>query len=99
MNLYGSYNNNLSKNINQGYVNRPQDNSGQSFNFENGVENHIYKVGVDYYINDRHTLSVFTSQTQSRPEDLGKSILVYQNNASNNQTQIWNIDEKNAAQQ
>lgn len=99
MNLYGSYNNNLSKNINQGYVNRPQDNSGQSFNFESGVENHIYKIGVDYYINDHHTLSVFTSQTQSRPEDLGESILVYQNNAANNQTQVWNIDEKNAAQQ
>ncbi len=99
VNLYGSYSNNLSKNINQGYINRPSNNSSQSFKFENGVENHLYKIGLDYYINDRHTLSVFTSQTQSKPEDLGTSVLVYQNNASNNQTQIWNIDEKNAAQQ
>ena len=99
INLYGSYSNNLSKNLNQGQVNRPTNNSGQSFKFEDGVENHLYKIGVDYYINEQHTLSVFTSQTQARPENLGESYLVYQNNSSNNQTQIWTIDETNHAQQ
>ncbi|MDA1177059.1 MAG: TonB-dependent receptor, partial [Bacteroidetes bacterium] len=99
VNLYGSYSNNLAKNINQGFINRPLNQSNQSFEFENGVENHLYKIGLDYYINDRHTLSVFTSQTQSRPGFLGESVLVYQNNASFNQTQIWDMNEKNATQQ
>lgn len=98
-NLYGSYSNNIAKNINEGFVQRPLNNSDQSFEFLDDSENHLYKIGVDYYLNDKHTISFFTTQNQSIPKNLGSSVVIYQEDSSNNQTQIWNTIDNNFAQQ
>ena len=61
-NFYGSYGNNIGKYDNFGYINQLNDNSRQDFNFYNNNKSHLFKVGVDYYLNDNNTLSFFTNQ-------------------------------------
>ncbi|HLV63784.1 outer membrane beta-barrel family protein [Galbibacter sp.] len=69
-NLYGSYGNNIGKYTNDGIIERFDDptstgfneNQLQLLNFFNNAKSHLYKVGVDYFINEKNTFSVFTNQ-------------------------------------
>ena len=61
-NFFGNYSNNINRNQNYGNVNRSGDGSGQFFNFFDKGQSHLYKVGLDYYLNDKNTLSFFTNQ-------------------------------------
>ena len=61
-NLYGNYGNNIGKSSNYGTIERLNDNSLQSFNFGNNNKSHLYKVGLDFYMNDNNTVSFFTNQ-------------------------------------
>ena len=88
-NVYANYSNNISENRNHGVIQRPENNSKQLFKFNNDNKNHLIKFGVDYYINDKHTLSVFTNQNQSNSKNNGESNAIYANNNSLNQTQLW----------
>ena len=88
-NVFANYSNNISKNINHGIVQRPENNSEQLFAFTNNSQNNLVKFGLDYYINDKQTVSVFTNQNKSVAEDTGETNAIYANNASFNQTQLW----------
>ena len=88
-NVFANYSNNISKNINHGIVQRPENNSEQLFAFTNNSQNNLVKFGLDYYINDKQTVSVFTNQNKSVVEDSGETNAIYANNASFNQTQLW----------
>jgi len=88
-NVFANYSNNISKNINHGIVQRPENNSEQLFAFTNNSQNNLVKFGLDYYINDKQTVSVFTNQNKSVAEDSGETNAIYANNASFNQTQLW----------
>ncbi len=61
-NLYGNYGNNIGKSANYGSIERLDDNSVQSFDFFNNNKSHLYKVGLDFYMNDNNTVSFFTNQ-------------------------------------
>jgi len=61
-NFYGSYSNNISKNYNYGNIYRIEQDINQSFNILDNSKSHLFKVGVDFYLNDQHTISVFTNQ-------------------------------------
>lgn len=61
-NFYGSYNNNISKNYNYGNIYRIEQDINQAFNILDDNQSHLFKVGVDFYLNDKHTISVFTNQ-------------------------------------
>ncbi|WP_299397110.1 outer membrane beta-barrel family protein [uncultured Gelidibacter sp.] len=61
-NLYGNYGNNIGNSINYGKIDRPDDNSQQTFEFSNNNKSHLYKFGVDFYADDNNTISVFTNQ-------------------------------------
>lgn len=61
-NFYGSYSNNISKNYNYGNIYRVEQDINQSFNILDNNKSHLFKVGVDFYLNDKHTISVFTNQ-------------------------------------
>ena len=49
----------------------------------------MVKFGLDYYINDKNTLSVFTSLNTSNSKTNGESNAIYANDNSLNQTQLW----------
>ncbi|MEP2937086.1 MAG: outer membrane beta-barrel family protein [Gilvibacter sp.] len=61
-NFYGSYGGNYSKNRNFGNVFRPAVDIDQKFRFLDDSRSNLFKVGVDFYLNDKNTLSVFTNQ-------------------------------------
>ncbi|BAO76727.1 outer membrane beta-barrel family protein [Winogradskyella sp. PG-2] len=61
-NLYGSYSNNISKNYNYGKINRVEQQIDQRFNILDNNKSHLFKIGLDYYLNDKNIISVFTNQ-------------------------------------
>jgi iron complex outermembrane recepter protein len=61
-NLYGNYSNNISKNVNYGFVDRVEQNTLQNIDLLSDNKSHVFKVGLDFYLNDKNTLSVFTNQ-------------------------------------
>ena len=83
-NVFGNYSNNISKNDNHGNINRPNDFSEQLFAFSDDRESHIFKVGMDVYINDKNTVSVFTSQNPANSGMDGTTRTFYDKDPSKN---------------
>ncbi|OIQ30692.1 MAG: TonB-dependent receptor [Bacteroidetes bacterium MedPE-SWsnd-G2] len=94
-NLYGNYGNNISKNVNQGNIFRPESNSEQFFNSLDNRKNHLYKLGLDVYINDKNTVSFFTNQNISNSKSNSISRVLYYDDAAFNQTQNFNNENDN----
>ncbi|WP_445732289.1 TonB-dependent receptor domain-containing protein [Mariniflexile sp.] len=98
-NFYGSYSNNISKNRNVGDISRPENSSEQFFKFLDKRQSHLYKVGVDYYLNDKNTLSIFTTQNQSESSNDSETQALFYNNPSFNQSQTAFSNNDNQASQ
>lgn len=99
-NIYGNYSNNISINANHGNINRTQDLSEQYFNFDDDRESHIVKVGLDVYLNDKNTLSVFTSQNPATNGTIGRTKTVsYNDNTKSNAYQIFDSNNNNDSEQ
>jgi len=64
VNIYGNYGYTTGKRENKGYKDSFQEdfNNHALFNFGNDNTSHLIKAGVDYYINDKNTLSFYTTQ-------------------------------------
>ncbi len=88
-NLYGSWGNNVSKNERNGNVNRSNDNSQQLFQFLESRKSNLFKIGMDYYLNEKNTLSVFTNQNIYDGNTNGLTQIIYDNPAFN-QNQLFN---------
>jgi hypothetical protein len=85
-NFYGNYGNNIGKSVNYGTIERTDDDDYlQVFNFGNNNKSHLYKFGVDYYLNDNNTLSVFTNQNTYDGKGSGKTDVVFSNEPTQNQ--------------
>lgn len=78
-NLYGNYGNNTGKHTNYGTVERLDDQSLQSFEFFNNNKSHLYKVGLDFYMDDNNTISFFTNQNIYDGKGNGSTGILYQN--------------------
>ena len=98
-NFFGNYSNNISKNRNRGNVFRPENNSEQLFRFLDKRENHQFKLGVDFYLNDKNTISVFTNQNVSDNSTIGRTTAFFYNDMSFNQDQIFTNVGDNSSQQ
>ena len=64
VNFFSTYGNNFGKKFNMGVISRLDDNSKQIFDIRNNDKSHLLKFGMDYYINDKNTLSVYTNQNK-----------------------------------
>lgn len=62
VNFYGSYGNRFGKGVTNGFINRTIERTGQDILSIADRTSHLFKFGMDYYINDRNTLSVYTNQ-------------------------------------
>jgi iron complex outermembrane recepter protein len=91
-NIYANYSNNISENKNHGLIQRIGNNSKQLFKFNDDNKNHLLKFGVDYYINDKHTLSVFTSQNKTNSKNDGESNAIFLNDPLFDETQLLLVD-------
>lgn len=99
LNFYGSYGNNISNNRNTGLLTQTESDVSQTFNFLDERNSHLFKIGVDYYINDQHTLSFFTNQNVFDGGTLGRTETFFENDPSNDLSQTFdNVNENNSQQ-
>ena len=96
-NLYGNYGNNIGKSANYGSIERLDDNSEQLFDFFNNNKSHLYKVGLDFYMNDNNTVSFFTNQNIYDGFGAGTTGVLYPNHPL--QQQIFDNDIQNLSSQ
>ncbi|TVZ59072.1 outer membrane receptor protein involved in Fe transport [Flavobacteriaceae bacterium MAR_2010_105] len=98
-NFYANYSNNISKSRNVGNVFRPDDNSEQFFRFLDKRQSHLYKVGVDFYLNEKNTFSLFTTQNASDSSNEGQTLALFYNNPSADQSQLLLAQSDNLSSQ
>tara|TARA_R110000868_G_scaffold182419_4_gene423447 strand:+ start:1739 stop:4216 length:2478 start_codon:yes stop_codon:yes gene_type:complete len=99
LNFYGSYGNNISKNVTVLNLAQIQNNSVQNINLLNNNKSHLFKVGFDFYLNDKNTISVFTNQNTFNGKDLSISDFIFADNMSNNQFQFTDGFNENLSSQ
>ncbi len=96
-NLYGGYNNNIAKKVNYGYVDRIDQNTLQTINLLQNEKSHVFKVGLDVYLNDKNTISVFTNQNIFDGGANAVTSIFYPANSFQNQ-QITNTGDNSSQQ-
>lgn len=64
VNFFGNAGSNFGKRLNEGEINRFDNNSRQDLDIVNDDKSYLYKIGMDYYINDNNTLSFYTNQNK-----------------------------------
>ncbi|GAA4815638.1 outer membrane beta-barrel family protein [Litoribaculum gwangyangense] len=99
LNVYGSYGNNISKNVNDGKISQIENNSFQNIELLNSNKSHLYKVGLDFYLNEKNTISVFTNQNTFDGDNISSSNFVFFDNMLNNQTQNTTSFSENSSSQ
>ncbi|MDD7885219.1 outer membrane beta-barrel family protein [Flavivirga sp. 57AJ16] len=98
-NIYTNYSNNIAKGINNGHVFRPENDSEQFFEFLTNNKSHLFKVGIDIYINDKNTISLFTNQNVAKNITTSSTQAIFNNNNAFNQSQRLIGDDKNNTSQ
>ena len=98
-NVYTNYSNNIAKGVNNGHVERPENNSEQFFEFLTNRKSHLFKVGVDVYINDKNTVSLFTNQNIAKNGIISNTQAIFNNDNSFNQSQSLIGDGENNSSQ
>ncbi len=104
-NFFTNYGLNLGNSNNYGNINRTDNNSIQKFNFNNNSKSNLIKLGVDFYLNDKNTISVYTNQNIYNSRGINVSLVNFlshnfdnfdQRNIilNNNYTQTYNFDYK-----
>lgn len=78
VNFFGNYGFNGGDRYNFGYVNRPGVNN-QDFVFINDNESHLFKIGADIYLDDKNTLSLYTTQNWFDSNASGRAIITDNN--------------------
>jgi len=62
VNFFGNGGSNFGKNLNNGFINRNDIVSNQVLDIVNDNDSYLGKVGMDFYIDDKNTLSAYTNQ-------------------------------------
>ncbi|WP_271770112.1 TonB-dependent receptor domain-containing protein [Aquimarina algiphila] len=95
INFYGNYGNNITKNLNAGFVFREDQNYRTDFQFLDNNKSHLFKFGMDFFINDNNTVSVYTNQNLFDGLTKGSTDIIFLNNDQSNLTQDLISDSDN----
>jgi len=96
-NFYGNTSNNISRYVNYGYIDRIEQNTLQNIDVLNNRKSYVHKVGLDFYLNDKNTFSVFTNQSSYNGGVNAGTGISYSNATYQNQL-ITNDDENTSRQ-
>ncbi|MCW5517376.1 TonB-dependent receptor domain-containing protein [Muriicola sp. Z0-33] len=99
VNLYGNVGTNIGKYVNDGRILRVDQNSTQLFDFLNNNKSYLYKAGIDFYLNDKNTISFFTNQNIYDGKGFGNTDVIYNNDPLLNTSQLFNNTNENHSQQ
>ena len=98
INVYGSYSNNISKRVNQGYIDRVDQNVLQELDILDNNKSHLFKVGLDYYLNDKNTISFFTNQNIFDGAVDASTDILYDDESLNQSQLITNLNDNTSNQ-
>lgn len=100
VNMYANYGLNTGKNSNNGYINTTEtgEEDKQTFQFENNNSSHLAKIGFDYYLNEKNTLSAYTSQNISKEIGNSNVFIDYLDSSSTDFSQLFNNTTKDYTQ-
>lgn len=65
VNFFGNGGRNFGEYFNKGGIDRLDENIVQKLDISNDNDSYLYKIGMDYLINDRNTLSFYTNQNKA----------------------------------
>lgn len=97
-NFFANYGLTDGKRQNFGEVYRFDNNSTQDFAGINDQTSHLLKAGVDYYLNDKNTISFYTVQNVFNSFDSGSTIVTYLDGDFDNVHQLNEIEKENRTQ-
>jgi outer membrane receptor protein involved in Fe transport len=98
-NFYGNFSNNISRNENFGSFERIDEGITQEFDLLMRNYSQLYKVGLDIYINDKNTLSIFTNQNIFDGDTFGDTFIFNLNNPALDINQMFDAGNENYSQQ
>lgn len=99
-NIYGNYGLNTGKQSNHGFIKttEPGREDFQKFTFLNNNTSHLAKVGFDFYLNEKNTISFYTSQNIYRGNGDSKTAVSLDETTMPYTIQLYNNNNKNHAQ-
>lgn len=98
-NFYGNAGTNIGNYVNDGIITRLDENSNQLFDFFNNNKSYLFKAGVDFYLNDKNTISFFTNQNLFNGSGRGITDVFYANEPSRNVIQFLdNLNDNHSEQ-
>ena len=100
VNMYTNYGLNHGKNQNHGNIDsfRPNLENEQNFEFDNLNTSHLVKVGLDYLVNEKNTLSFYTSLNFNYGCGNGLTLVNYLDPANNDSQQLFDSRSDNNTQ-
>lgn len=97
-NFFANYGLTDGKSQNYGHIDRFDNNASQDFAGENDNTSHLLKTGVDFYVNDKNTISFYTVQNFFNSESTGSNQVTYLDGNFNDINQINFIEKENRTQ-
>lgn len=98
VNFFSTLGSNFGERLNKGQTNRLDENSLQLFDIVNDNKSQLVKFGMDYYINDFNTISVYTNQNFGKGDGNFDVALSYPDAIRNlNQTSIYKATTDDAS--
>jgi outer membrane receptor protein involved in Fe transport len=98
INVYGSYSNNISKRVNEGYIDRVDQNTVQELDILDKNKSHLFKVGLDLYLNEKNTISIFTNQNIFESGVDASTDILYEDEGFNQRQVITNNNDNSSNQ-
>ena len=95
LNFFGNFGTNGGKRSQQGIIENLSNSSTERLNFLNDSESYLFKVGVDYYLDDKNTFSFYTNQNYYMGDPVGKARVLFDNPATGDIFQDFFIDMEN----
>ncbi|TDO77519.1 outer membrane receptor protein involved in Fe transport [Flavobacterium chryseum] len=90
VNFFGNVGQNFGTYFNDGFINRLDQDITQTLDIKNDNDSYLYKIGMDYLIDDHNTLSIYTNQNKST----GKGFVNTDIDYNNGDPDILNIYQK-----
>lgn len=94
-NFYGNFGTQLGKKSNMGRIDFPENDYKQSIDILHAQNSYLYKLGVDYFLNDKNTFSLYTNQNRYRGDADGTLSISYPVDPGLDLSQILDINNTN----
>ena len=100
VNMYANYGLNHGKNQNHGDIasSRPNLENAQKFEFNNFNTSHLLKLGLDYFVDEKNTLSFYTNLNLNYNGGKGSTVINYLDPSNNDSQQLFDSNGDNNTQ-